>query len=198
MEAAQKDVDEATKALKTLEEEIIDGQAASSDFGKLRDEFRAAEKKYQDARKSVLDSDDFKDPAGSARKADDSATAVPALKKEFDAMPEIADPRAKLQEIKERYEPARTELLEADSKWADADKDLKAKKETLDDVKHKFTEANLAANKAKPPPPRPRPPPRLLPRPRLPRMRSRRRRTGTGVVKPSEMLPSPLGRGSAP
>ena len=97
---------------------------------------------------------------------------LPALKKEFDAMPEIADPRAKLQEVKERYEPSRTKLLEADSKWADAAKDVKAKKDALDEVKHKFTEANMAANKAKPRRPRPRLPLPLLPRPRLPRMRA--------------------------
>ena len=42
------------------EDEIIDAQATDSAFGKLRDEFRAAEKNYQDARTSVVESDDFK------------------------------------------------------------------------------------------------------------------------------------------
>ena len=44
-----------------MEDEIIDAQPADSDFGKVRDEFKAADKKYQDARKSVLETDDYKD-----------------------------------------------------------------------------------------------------------------------------------------
>ena len=54
-------MDEASKARKALEDEIVDAQSADSDFGKVRDQFKAADKKYQDARKAVLDSDDFKD-----------------------------------------------------------------------------------------------------------------------------------------
>ena len=149
LKAAQKDVDEATAALKAVEDQIIDGQSADSDFGKLRDQFRAAEKKYQDARKAVLDSDDFKAKLEAARNSDERAEAIMALKKEFDALPEIADPRTKLQAVKEKYEPLRTDLLEADSKWTDASSDLKAKKDALDALNHQFSEANAAANKAK-------------------------------------------------
>ena len=64
-------------------------------------------------------------------------------------MPEIAESRTKLQEMKKTYEPLRTKLLAADPKWVDADRDLKEKKKALDDLKHQFAEANAAANKAK-------------------------------------------------
>ncbi len=149
IKAAQKEVEEATKALRAQEDEIIDAQATDSAFGKLRDEFRAAEKNYQDARTSVVESDDFKAKLQAARNSDESATAVLALKKEFDAMPEIVNPRTKLQEVKERYEPPRTELLDADSKWVAADKVLKDKKTALGDLKHQYSEALVAAGKAK-------------------------------------------------
>ena len=149
IKTAQQAVDEATKSLKALEDEIIDGQAADSAFGKLRDEFRSADKKYQEARKSVLETAEFSDRLAKARELDDAANAVLALKKEFDDMPEIAEPRAKLQEIKEQYDPQRAKILEADSKWADADKDLKDKKKSLDELKRHFTVASAAASKAK-------------------------------------------------
>ena len=149
MKAAQKEVDEATKALRTAEDEIVDGQSAESDFGKVRDQFRAADKKYQDARKSVLESPDFKERLTQARESDESATAVLALKKEFDEMPEIAEPRTKLKEIRETYEPLRAKLWAADSKWVDAEKVVKEKKSALDDLKKQYSEATAAANKAK-------------------------------------------------
>ena len=76
-------------------------------------------------------------------------------------MPEIVNPRTKLQEVKERDEPPRTELLDADSKWVAADKVLKDKKPVFGDLKHQYSEALVAAGKAKAAArkrPRPRPP----------------------------------------
>jgi chromosome segregation ATPase len=148
IKAAQQAVDDATRVRKTLEDEIIDAQSADSDVGKARDQFRAADKKYQAARKSVLESDDYKAKLEAARNSDDPAARL-ALQKEFDAIPEIAEARSKVQEVKETYEPLRTRLFEADSKWVDANKDVKDKKATLDDLNHQFAEANVAANKAK-------------------------------------------------
>jgi len=147
--AAQVAVDDATKALKQLADRLIDGQAADSAFGKARDTFRAAEKKYQDARRSVLDSDDFKDRLVKAKEGDDSHTALAELHKEFDAMPTIAEPRMAMQEAKDAYEPLKTKLLEGNSEWVDARTDLKAKKDTLTDSKQKLSKATTAAAKAK-------------------------------------------------
>ncbi len=149
---AQHAVDEAAKALKTLEDEIINAQSADSDFGKARDAFRAAQQKYADARKSVLESDDFKERLAKAREteeSDESSTAVADLRKEFQNMPEIADPRTTLKEVKQSYEPLRTKLLEADPKWAEADKDLKAKRTALEGLEKQYGEALSAAAKAK-------------------------------------------------
>ena len=146
---AQKAVDDATKSLKTVEAAIIDGQSADSDFGKVRDQYRAADQKYLDARKAVKESDEYKSREKEASDADDPAEAVMALKKEFDDMPEISGPRTTYQEIKETYDPLKNKLLEADSKWVDADKDLKDKKKTLDDLNHQFGLAQSAAAKAK-------------------------------------------------
>ena len=49
---AQKEVDAATKALKKVEDDTIDTQPDDSAVGKARDAYRAAEKKYQEARMS--------------------------------------------------------------------------------------------------------------------------------------------------
>ena len=64
-------------------------------------------------------------------------------------MPEIADSRTKFQEVKENYEPLRTKLLEADSKWVDADKDLEGQEEGPGRPQAPVAEADWAANKAK-------------------------------------------------
>ena len=58
--AAQQEVDAAAKALKSREEEVV-SQSTASDFGKVMKELRAADTKYQDARKSALESGSFKD-----------------------------------------------------------------------------------------------------------------------------------------
>ena len=137
------------KARRTLEDQIVAAQAADSDFGKLRDALRAADQKYQEARKSVLQSDDFKERLAQAHESDEAATAVLALKKEFEAMPEIAEPRTKFHELKQTYEPLRTKLVEADPKWANADKEVKDKKTALDDAKKQYADAKTAAAKAK-------------------------------------------------
>ncbi len=149
IKAAQQALDEATKARKAVEDEIVDSQSAASDFGKVRDGFRAADKKYQDARKAVLDSDDYKDRLAKARESEESATAVLALKKEVDEMPEISDARAKLQDAKESYEPLRKKLLGGDDKWVDANKDVKERKTNLDDLNRQFAEASSAASRAR-------------------------------------------------
>jgi septal ring factor EnvC (AmiA/AmiB activator) len=149
IKAAEKEVSEAARALKAVEDETIDGQAADSDFGKLRDEYRAADKKYQDARQAVLNSDQYKARLAKARDSDDTATAVSALKKEFDEMPEISDSLGKLQDVKERYEPQRTKLLQAESKWVDADTELREKRKALQELEHQFDLANAAARKAR-------------------------------------------------
>ena len=109
--AAQKDVDDAVKALKKVEDDTVDAQAAESDVGKARDAFRDTEKKYQEARKSVIDDQSFKDRLAAAKEADDSASALLALHKEFDEMPIIADSRTAMQTAKEAYEPLKTKLL---------------------------------------------------------------------------------------
>jgi hypothetical protein len=115
--AAQKEVDDATKALKKTEDETVDAQAADSDFGKARDSYRAAEKKYQDARKSVLDDESFKARLTAAREADDSATALMALHKEFDELPVIADSHTAFQSAKDAYDPLKTKLLQGTQEW---------------------------------------------------------------------------------
>ena len=92
IKTAEQAVSEATKAKKTLEDEIIDAQPSDSQFGLVRDRYRAADKAYQDARKAVLTSEDFTTRLAAAKESDDPAPAVLALKKEFDAMPEIAGP----------------------------------------------------------------------------------------------------------
>jgi chromosome segregation ATPase len=148
IKAAQQEVDEAAKALKSAEDEIVDAQPADSEFGKIRDEFRAADKKYQDARTSLLENDVYKDRLAKARESD-NADAVLTLKKEFDELPEIAGPQTKLQDVKEKYEPQRAKILAADSKWADADNDLKEKKKALEDLKHQYAEASALAAKAR-------------------------------------------------
>ena len=147
--AAQKDADDAAKALKKVEDDTIDAQAADSDFGKARDAYRDSEKKYQDARKSVLDDQSFKDRLAAAKESDDSATALLALHKEFDEMPVIADSRAAMQTAKEAYVPLKTKLLEGTPDWVAANDDWKAKKKALDDAKHKYAEAVAASNAAK-------------------------------------------------
>ncbi len=147
--AAQKDVDDANKALKKVEDDTIDAQAADSDVGKARDAYRDAEKKYQDARKSVIDDQSFKDRLAAAKEADDSASALLALHKEFDEMPIISESRTAMQTAKEAYEPLKTKLLQGTQDWVAANDDLKAKKKTLDEAKHKYGEAVAAANRAK-------------------------------------------------
>jgi hypothetical protein len=146
---AQKAVDEATKALKKIEDDTIDGQSADSDFGKARDVYRAADKKYQDARKTLLEDESFKDRLAKARELDDPQPALMALHKEFDETPAIADSRAALQTAKETYEPLKTKLLEGTPDWVTANDDYKAKKTALDSARHKFSAATSAAAKAK-------------------------------------------------
>ncbi len=149
VKAAQQEVDVATKTLKTLEEEVVSGQSTASEFGKVREELREADTKYQDARKSVLESDSFKDRLAKARESGEPATVVLALKKEFYAMPEIAETRTRFQETKEKYQLLRTKLLQADPMWINADKSLKDKKNILFDLKRQFAAASKAASKAK-------------------------------------------------
>lgn len=147
--AAQKDVDDANKALKKIEDDTIDAQPAESDFGKARDAYRGAEKKYQDARKSVLEDESFKARLAAAREADDSATALLALHKEFDEMPVIADSHTAMQSAKEVYDPLKAKLLQGTQEWVSANDDLKAKKTALEEARHKFNEATSAAARAK-------------------------------------------------
>ncbi len=147
--AAQKEIDEANKALRKIEDETIDGQTADSDFGKTRDAFRAAQKKYQDARNSVLNDETFKTRLAEAKESEDRGTALLALKKEFDEMPVIADSRAAMQSAKDVYEPMKAKLLEGTSDWTKANDDLKAKRKVLDEANHKFSEATAAAKRAK-------------------------------------------------
>jgi chromosome segregation ATPase len=146
---AQKDVDDATKALKKTEDDTIDAQAADSDVGKARDAYHDADKKYQEARKAVLDDQSFKDRLAAAKESEDSGAAVLALRKEFDEMPTIAESRVAMQTAKEAYEPLKTKLLQETQEWVSASDDLKAKRKALDDAKHKYTEAAAAANRAK-------------------------------------------------
>jgi len=149
VKAAQQEVDVATKTLKTREEQVVSGQSTASDFGKAREELRETDTKYQDARKSVLESDSFKDRLAKAQESDEPATVVLALKKEFYAMPEIAGTRTRFQETKEKYQLLRTKLLQADPVWINADKSLKDKKNILFDLKRQFAEASKAASNAK-------------------------------------------------
>ena len=61
----------------------------------------------------------------------------------------MVDLRTKFQASKEAYEPLRTSLLEDDSKWVAAAKEVKEKKTVLDDLKHQYSVALSAASKAK-------------------------------------------------
>lgn len=147
--AAQKDVDDANKALKKVEDDTIDAQSADSDVGKARDAYRGAEKKYKDARTSVVDDPSFKDRLTAAKETEDSGAAVLALHKEFDEMPIIVDSRTAMQSAKEAYEPLKKKLLEGTQEWVAANDDLKAKKKSLDEAKHKYAESVAAAKSAK-------------------------------------------------
>jgi colicin import membrane protein len=149
IKAAQKDVDDANKALKKTEDDTIDAQSADSEVGKARDAYRAATTKYQEARKSVLDDQSFKDRIAAAKESEDSGAALLALRKEFDEMPVIAEARTAMQSAKETYDPLKTKLLQGTQDWVTANDDLKAKKKALDDAKHKYAEAVAAAKKAK-------------------------------------------------
>src|SRR5208337_2090863 len=74
--AAKQAVTEATKAKKTLEDGIVDAQPSGSEFGKVRDQYRAADKAYQGARKAVLDSDDYKAKHEAAQSSEDPGARV--------------------------------------------------------------------------------------------------------------------------
>jgi DNA repair exonuclease SbcCD ATPase subunit len=149
--AAKQAVVDATKAKKALEDALVDSQPSDSDFGKARDQFRAADKDYQAAQKTVKASPEFLAKLEAARGAEDSerVTAISNLKKEFDAMPEIAGPRTAVQDAKAVYDPLLAKVLAADPKWVEADKDLTDKEKTLADLNRQFAAANAIVNKAK-------------------------------------------------
>jgi hypothetical protein len=147
--AAQKDVDDATKARTKIEEDTIDAQPADSELGKARDAYRGADKKYQEARKTASEDENYKSRKEQAKELEDSGEALRTLQKEFDEMPVIAESRAAMQSAKEVYDPLRLKLLEGTQDWVAANDDLKAKKKALDDAKHKYAEAAAAAKRAK-------------------------------------------------
>jgi hypothetical protein len=147
--AAQQARDEAVKARKTIEDEIIDAQSPVSDFGKVRDRCRAADKAYQAAQKAVKDTDEFKPKLEAVRAADDDnrAQALLALSDEFYAMPEIAAARSTFQDARAAYDPLRDKLLGADPKWVEADKDLKDKEKAVADLNRQFSDAYNAVRR---------------------------------------------------
>jgi chromosome segregation ATPase len=163
IEPAKRVLDKATTARKTLEDQIMDAQPADSDMGKIWGELRAAKKNYQDAVKSLQECDNIKDYKAKVHallmleyKGDrwhsDTRLAWDALRREYFAMPEVVNVETASKEVWEkekRYILPAAKLLEADSKWVNADNEVNAKQAALDELERQLAAAKMAVKQAK-------------------------------------------------
>lgn len=137
MEGAKMDAENATEELKRIETQIVRSQGDDSKYAEALNDWKEAERKYQEIRAGLYKSPDYLAKYRTAMSSPNRATLLPKVRKEAEDNPEYKKAAMQMTIQKQMYEQVRMTLFQADADWVAASKAaLEARRRQAEAAEH--------------------------------------------------------------